>query len=641
MEENTQLQLLVELSKFFKSDEIFNDLKEAQLYSGLNDDTFKFIEQTILNRIDPIDWIKTNVKTTHPKYGVIPFSLYNFQEEVIKLFLSKHFVITLKSRQVGMSTLTQALCLWLAMNYQKYNILIISTSKDNAVEFLSKLRDMYMYLPEDKYKLKLAVDNKQFLKFSNGSQIRAVPATEKAARGSSMNFFVIDEAAFIDNIDDIYQSSYPTISRAFPNENDDNKKPYGIFIISTPYGTTGTGKWYYKMYSDALMGNNKYIPVRIHWTLIPEFDDAWYLDQCMQMGWDYKKIASELELSFVSSGDTFIPGTILNSMGTTIPVQKDLENKLWIWEPPDKEENYVFGIDVAYGDRKDSSVVQILKASTLDQVAEFESNSIIVDDFADVIIKLSSVYSNNIINIERNAVGKVLIEKILRKSGGGIGLNLYKDTTPGDLVKRNNVNKSDNEKIKIGTLVTGNNRDTLLSIMYNTVIDKYTEALSDIIEDGNDTAIARKKFEAVMNKKKVKDIIKKNGIVKSERLLSELLGFVRDEHGRASGDHDDLVMAWTHAIYCYTKCKSILTKGMKEASYKMLGYDKKEEKTKQIVQFMQRGDSKIWSNYSADDLAEIIEQTKSEDEQNNSENNKINNNDTDRLSKIYKAMYGN
>ena len=73
-----------------------------------NDNSNELLKTLIQNRKDPINWIKNSIKIQHPAHGLLPFNLYDFQEKIIKLFLAKHFIITLKSRQVGLSTLTQA-----------------------------------------------------------------------------------------------------------------------------------------------------------------------------------------------------------------------------------------------------------------------------------------------------------------------------------------------------------------------------------------------------------------------------------------------------------------------------------------------------------------------------------------------------
>lgn len=591
-------------------------------------------ESTILemieNRKNPINWIKNNLKIPHPAHGSIPFNLYPFQEKIVNLFLAKHFIITLKSRQIGMSTLVQSICLWAALHYANYNVLIISAGQRNACSFLAKIKGMYDSIPESKLKLKLVTDNKQTLEFSNGSKIVALPATRSASLGESINLLVIDEAAFIPNVDGVYQACYPTLSRAF---NSAKGKPYGIIVISTPNGISGDGKWYYQLYEGSIRGDNKYVPVKVHWSAVPEYNEKWYLDQCSQLNWDYRAIAAELELSFVSSGNTYIPGPILDSIQTTDPISKSLDDKLWIWENPIPGQTYVAGVDVAYGDKKDYSTIQILKASTLEQVAEYESNVVKVDDFAGIIISLTKYYNGALVNIERNAVGKVLIEKILNKTGYGIGINLFRNVSKNEIETRFN---KDAFKATIGTDVTSQSRDVILANMYDIIINRYTEALESIVSEEEALLNAKARFEAVMSgKSKQQD--KKLGIIRSERLLYQLLRFVVDDSGRPEGHPDDLIFAWTHALYCWVKSKAFLLKDVAKILSNTVGlYDASNVNIDTLKFMRNNSDSKIWKNLSVEELQTILDEENEEKDKINSENNEIK--EESSIMKVWKAF---
>lgn len=599
-------------------------------------DTKQLLEELIENRKDPIRWMENNIKIQHPAHGLIPFNMYDFQKKIVKLFLAKHFIITLKSRQIGMSTLVQAICLWSLLHYSNYNILIISAGQRNAASFLSKIRKMYDTLPNSAWKLKLEIDNRQSLSFSNGSKITAIPATRSASLGESINLLVIDEAAFIEKVEDVYQAAYPTISRAFKSS---KGKPYGIIIISTPNGISGTGKWYYQMYEGALNKDNKYVPVKIHWSAVPEYDDNWYLDQCSQLNWNYRSIAAELELSFVSSGNTYIPGQILDSIATVDPIATDYDDHLWIFENPIPGEIYVAGVDVAYGDRKDSSTIQILKASTLEQVAEYDCNTIIPDAFADVVINLTRRYNNCLVNIERNAVGKILIDKILSKTNNGIGMNLFRNKSNTELSSYD-YNK-DSYRSYIGTDVTAASRDILLANMYNIIIDKYTEAVNSIISVEEDMSNARRKFEMIMQNRKSNNTIKKQGIIKSERLHHQLLNFIVDEHGKADGPKTDLIFAWVHALYAYTKSKPLLLRNYANILSAVADVMDAKKNQLEAIKFMQEySNSTLWNSLRPEEIQKIL------DEELNDVKSKINNNEDNNkekfnsLSNIYKAFYG-
>lgn len=588
-------RIIEELGKLFNVKDVtsIDDIVAA----GYNEADVATAKQLVMNRIDPISWIRNNVVTKHPAYGSIKFDLYDYQEKIIKIFLKKHFVIALKSRQVGMSTVSQAFSLWAAMNYSNYNVLILSVSQRTANSFLSKIKFMYDNLPDNVFKLKTVTDNKLSIEFENGSKIAAIPSTRQSALGESINLLIIDEAAFIRNIGDVYQGAYPTLSRAFSSI---SGKPYGIMIISTPNGVSGDGKFYYDMYTKAIRNENSFVPIKIHWSLIPEYDDQWYENQCRTLNWNYQRIAAELELSFVSSGDTFIPGPVLDTIDTQKPLVADFNRSLWIWEYPKPGEVYVVGVDVAYGNKEDYSTIQIINARTLEQVAEYESNTIRVDDFANIIIYLAKRYNNAYTNIERNTCGKILIEKILDKTNG-VGINLYRDTNPGDLKEANSKN---NSKFNIGTLVTGQSRPMILGNMYEIIINNYVEGLDNIASPEDENFNAKARFQALISGK-TENAIKKIGIIKSKRLLDQLFRFVRNSENKFEADHDDLIFAYSHALYCYSKSKEILLKDYASILTKSFNVNTKnsKESMSDMIDFMKKfSGNGYWHNIDIDAL---------------------------------------
>ncbi len=72
---------------------------------------------------DPIYFMKKYVKIQHPIRGTVGFELYPFQEEALQNFVDNQLNIVLKSRQMGISTLTAAYSLWL-MTFQTASALL-------------------------------------------------------------------------------------------------------------------------------------------------------------------------------------------------------------------------------------------------------------------------------------------------------------------------------------------------------------------------------------------------------------------------------------------------------------------------------------------------------------------------------------
>ena len=62
-------------------------------------------EEYVKCRKDPIYFIKKYGKIRHPTKGLLPFSLWDFQEDALQDFLDKSYNIVLKARQLGLSTL--------------------------------------------------------------------------------------------------------------------------------------------------------------------------------------------------------------------------------------------------------------------------------------------------------------------------------------------------------------------------------------------------------------------------------------------------------------------------------------------------------------------------------------------------------
>ena len=152
---------------------------------------------------DPVYFLKKYCMIQHPIKGKVPFSLYPFQETTVREFQKERFNIILKARQLGISTLTAGYSLWQMTFFQDKNILVIATKQDTAKNLVTKVRVMHANLPSW-LKQKCVEDNKLSLRYVNGSQIKAVASSAEAARSEALSLLILDEAAFIDKIDEIW-----------------------------------------------------------------------------------------------------------------------------------------------------------------------------------------------------------------------------------------------------------------------------------------------------------------------------------------------------------------------------------------------------------------------------------------------------
>ncbi len=222
--------------------------------------------------LDPIYFMKKYCVIQHPIRGKIPFHLYQFQEDCLTDFKDNRFNIILKSRQLGLSTLSAGFILWKMIFNADYNALVIATKVTVAKNLVEKVRVMHDLLPiwlRDGSSASVE-DNKLSLKLKNGSQVKAITSSPDAGRSEALSLLVIDEAAFIKNIDEIWLAAQSTLSTGG-----------SAIVLSTP---NGVGNWFHKMWIDGENGTNGFNNITLHWTVHPERNQHWRDEQTRVLG---------------------------------------------------------------------------------------------------------------------------------------------------------------------------------------------------------------------------------------------------------------------------------------------------------------------------------------------------------------------
>jgi hypothetical protein len=359
-------------------------------------------------------FINKYIKIPHPTKGLLPFKTFPYQDQCLDAFEDHRFIIVNKSRQLGLSTVSAAYSLWLAIFRREKNILVIATRLDTAKLFLKKVRTMYDHLPKWLVMPKVTAESVKYLEFSNGSKIKAEPTSESAGRGEALSMLVVDEAAHIDGIEDLYLSLRPTLSTGG-----------GIILISSP---SGVGTLFHKIWvganqskNDKGEGDNGYFPIELPWTVHPERDKDWYererKDIIQAKG--ERGVAQELLCAFNSSGDTLLNGDVMDGIFSAIkpPEHKVYigRDEVWVWKQPEPGHKYIIGADVARGDGDDCSTFTIINTNTDEVVADFQGKPM-PDKFAGILVDWARTYNDAFICSELNNVGVVTALK-LKESG--------------------------------------------------------------------------------------------------------------------------------------------------------------------------------------------------------------------------------
>jgi len=209
---------------------------------------------------DPAYFMRKYCYIQHPQRGRILFNLYPFQDKVLHLFRDHQFLITLKSRQLGISTLAAGYSLWLMIFHKDKNVLALATTQATARNLVNKVQFMYKELPSW-LRIKAVEDNKLSLRLKNGSRITAKSSNSDAARSEAVSLLLIDEAAFIENIDETFAAAQQTLATGGQ-----------CMALSTP---NGIGNWFHQTWEKAETAENSFVPIKLPWTVHPERNQDW------------------------------------------------------------------------------------------------------------------------------------------------------------------------------------------------------------------------------------------------------------------------------------------------------------------------------------------------------------------------------
>ena len=341
---------------------------------------------------DPVYFARNYIKIVSLDHGLVPFSMYPFQEKLIQNFHDNRFNICKMPRQTGKSTTCVSYLLHYAVFNDNVNIAILANKASTARDLLGRLQLAYENLP--KWMQQGIISwNKGSLELENGSKISSNSTSSSAVRGGSYNVIFLDEFAFIPNhiADDFFASVYPTISSGQSTK---------VIIVSTPRGMNH----FYRMWHDAERGKNEYTPTDVHWSEVPGRDEAWKEQTIANTSEQQFKV--EFECEFLGSVNTLINPAKLRNLVYENPIQRNAG--LDIYEKCREEHNYLITVDVARGLGNDYSAFIVFDITQFPYkvVAKYRNNEIKPMLFPNIIHETAKGYNNAWLLIEVNDIGE-------------------------------------------------------------------------------------------------------------------------------------------------------------------------------------------------------------------------------------------
>ena len=349
------------------------------------------IQEYLKCKADPVYFAKNYIKIVSLDEGLVPFNLYDFQEEMVRCFHTNRFNIAKLPRQTGKSTTVVAYLMHYAIFNDNVNIGILANKAPTARELLGRLQLAYENLPVWLQQGIIAW-NKGSMELENGSKILASSTSASAVRGMSFNIIFLDEFAFIPNhiAEQFFASVYPTISSG---------KSTKVIIISTPNGMN----MFYKLWHDAELGRNEYVTTEVHWSQVPGRDEKWKEQTIANTS--ERQFTQEFECEFLGSVDTLISAAKLRALSYDEPLVS--RGGLKIYEHPKEKHEYLMTVDVSRGVNNDYSAFILYDITKVPYkiVGIYRNNEVKPMIFPNIINQVSNQYNQAYILCEVNDIG--------------------------------------------------------------------------------------------------------------------------------------------------------------------------------------------------------------------------------------------
>ena len=393
------------------------------------------------------EFIESYVKIVHSQTNELsPFILNRAQKKVLRAYIDNKWLAIPKARQLGMTTLTNALALHSSIYTNNAFVICMAVKSSNAEENLNHIRTMFNTLPEwmkvilvewnDKdYKSNATQWTFKSLAHNTKSTVEtASAASEDSTRGKRVTFLHWTETAFSDIADKVFTSVSPTLRR---------RPDSRIIMESTGNGATG-------LYYEVCMGKKDgFTTVFLPWyedddyrkkgeinddilAALPEIigGDISHLDN-EQLLWYYstsnemgiascqQEYPNTVEQVFLSTNKSFFSVEVLSKITLTKPlyhlqyqdgfIVRNVVGPCTVWEVPNPEYEYLISVDTSEG------VIDYTSINVFNPRGEevaYWNGKYPPNEIAKLLVALGRHYNNAWIAIESNGIGAVVLNTL-------------------------------------------------------------------------------------------------------------------------------------------------------------------------------------------------------------------------------------
>jgi hypothetical protein len=366
---------------------------------------------------------------THPKRGLVNFNMYPYQHRMVGDYNKYRFNLISKFRQGGATTTTVLWCMWRCLFMCDQKILVVSIGDREAIGAGKMVKTALENLPPW-MQPHMGKNNDHEKEFADTNSVIYF-YSPKAARSMALTLLVIDEAAFIVKMDELWAAMMPTLATGG-----------SCVVIST---VNGMGNWYEQMYHTAIEGKNDFHVIDIDYKEHPDYCHPDFAPK-MRANLGEKRWLQEFERNFLGTGETYIPTDRLAELSKATrydePIRRvfpdwdrireefkpeseasvDLKlskkeyigGAMWVWAEPIKNREYMLVADASegVGEGGDFSAFHVIDLHECEQVAEFYSDEVKPHLFAQTIAQIGLYYNAALVVVENMGAGSTVLNRL-------------------------------------------------------------------------------------------------------------------------------------------------------------------------------------------------------------------------------------
>lgn len=367
-------------------------------------------------------------------------------------------IIVLKGRQVGISTVTEALLFLWCFFFPGSNSLVMSKDRPSSESLFEMTKLMWNLWP---FRALFTTTRSSTRRLSwaetlSNFQVESAKGKE-VGRGGTLQAVHMSEVAFWENAEQLTGS----LMNSIPNR-------HGTIIILESTAN-GVGGWFYDEWMKAIRGDSDFTALFFPWFLHKEYTIrrtsltarqltpterklqenfgltlgqlAWRRRKIRENNGDEDLFKQEFPCTwmeaFLSTGDNVFPlealaecyfpagtmyqgqkvgmsrGTLVNANGRIV-FSKDFGGNLKVFKKPDPagKMRYIVAADPSRTTTGDPSCIQVLNRVTLEQVAVWRGHAT-TDELAEIISLIGFWYNTAVVNIEVQGGGQGVIAVLI------------------------------------------------------------------------------------------------------------------------------------------------------------------------------------------------------------------------------------